>query len=77
MVSKNIKVDTAEYVLVERMPEHLRESHRAARNWGQYPHNGAERVLVHRDCAPDESDEYDRVIRAAKPGDEDRYEIEA
>lgn len=71
-----MQIDITEYVLVERMPEHLRASHRAAGNWGQYPHNGAERVLVHRDCAPDESDEYDHVIRDAKPGDGDRYAVE-
>lgn len=71
-------IDTAEYVLVERMPEHLRASHRAAGNWGVYPHNGAERVLVHRDCAPEaEDDEYDRVIRDARPGDVERFEVEA
>lgn len=64
------------YILIERMPDHLRESHRKAGNWGDYPHNGAERVLVHRDCAPDADDEYDRVIRDAKPGDDERYTIE-
>lgn len=71
-------IDTTEYVLVERMPEYLRASHRAAGNWGAYPHNGAKRVLVHRDWAPEEGDdEYDHVIRDATPGDVERFKIEA
>lgn len=36
---------------VDWMPEHLRESHRAAGNAGAYPHNGALRLRVHPDCA--------------------------
>lgn len=35
-------------VNVEFMPEHLRASHEAAGSRGQYPYNGAERIL----CAP-------------------------
>ena len=35
-------------VVVETMPEYLRESHRAAGNWGRYPANGAERHRVTR-----------------------------
>jgi hypothetical protein len=38
-------------VVVEWMPTHLRESHRAAGNWGIYPMNGALRLRVHPDCA--------------------------
>lgn len=38
-------------VVVEFMPEVLRESHRAARNSGQYPHNGAVHITVERECA--------------------------
>jgi hypothetical protein len=40
-----------ETVVIDWMPEHLRESHRAAGNSGSYPHNGALRLQVHRDCA--------------------------
>lgn len=40
-----------ETVVVEWMPEHLRASHTAARNSGTYPHNGALRLTMHRDCA--------------------------
>ena len=37
--------------IVETMPEHLRGSHRAARNWGVYPHNGAIReTLAYEDA---------------------------
>lgn len=38
-------------VSVEWMPEWLRESHSAAGNSGAYPHNGAIRIVVNRDCA--------------------------
>lgn len=40
-----------ETVLVEVMPDYLRASHRAARNWGCWPHNGAMRIRVHEECA--------------------------
>ena len=40
-----------ETLVVEWMPEQYRESHRAAGNSGQYPHNGALRLRVHLDCA--------------------------
>lgn len=42
----------AETVVVEWMPEHLRDAHHEARNEGEYPHNGALRLRVHVDCAP-------------------------
>jgi hypothetical protein len=32
--------------LVETMPEQFRDAHRAARNWGRYPHNGAKRTIM-------------------------------
>ncbi len=51
-----------EYVIVEVMPDHLRGSHRAARNWGQYPFNGAERQRMNRT-------EAEELVR----NDEDRY----
>lgn len=38
-------------VEIEWMPEHLRESHRAAGNSGRYPHNGALRLRVTPECA--------------------------
>ena len=56
-------------VLIETMPEELRASHRAARNWGEYPHNGAERRRVPLDEAKEieEADpEYDHIV----PGSE-------
>jgi hypothetical protein len=59
--------------LIETMPDHLRESHRAARNWGTYPHNGAERSIVDESSLPDEGDEYDHVVRVATPADIARY----
>ena len=40
-----------ETVLVEWMPEQHRESHRAARNSGTYPANGAVRLRVSEGCA--------------------------
>jgi len=36
---------------IEWMPEYLRGSHEAAGNRGSWPHNGAERLRVHEDCA--------------------------
>ena len=41
----------SEMVVVEYMPECLRESHRAAGNSGCYPRNGSRRVAVERSCA--------------------------
>ena len=42
------KIMSNEIVTVETMPDHLRESHRAAGNWGRYPGNGAIRSQVMR-----------------------------
>ena len=38
-------------MIVEWMPEWLRESHRAAGGIGSYPHNGAERIRCERSCS--------------------------
>ena len=43
--------DPAEMVMVEWMPEHFRASHEAAGNAGEWPHNGASRVLCLPSCA--------------------------
>jgi hypothetical protein len=51
--------------LLERMAERHRASHRAARNWGEYPANGAERVRMPIQMAErlSESDqEYDHIV---------------
>ena len=77
-------------VVVERMPDYLRDSHRAARNWGRYPANGAERVIVERSAteqwthgvdddgddawASIEADEYDHIVCDATTADFERYE---
>lgn len=71
-----VHLSFADLVLVERMPEHLRASHEAAGNWGQYPLNGAKRVLTVADPEDFEGDEYDRIIRDARRSDLDRYPIE-
>lgn len=76
-------------VIVERMPEHLRASHIAAGNWGSYPSNGAERVIMERvDTAlwsfnEDEAkfynidaDAYDHIVRDATHADFALYEAE-
>jgi hypothetical protein len=67
----------ADAVVVETMPEHLRGSHRAARNWGTYPHNGAERRLMGRSDAEAavEGDEYDHIVRDATEADLAKYEV--
>lgn len=53
-------------VTIEEMPEHFRASHRAARNWGSYPHNGATRRQVSREEAEEivaaDEDGYDRIV---------------
>ncbi len=41
----------ADTVLVEYMPEHLREGHAAAGGAGVYPVNGAVRIRCERSCA--------------------------
>jgi hypothetical protein len=57
-------------VILETMPDWLRESHRAAGgDWGFWPHNGAEQRLITREeaeaiVAADE-DHYDHIVRDA------------
>lgn len=57
-------------VILETMPDHLRASHRAARNWGVYPHNGAERTKMPRDEAEriiaSDPDGYAHVVTPTK-----------
>lgn len=59
-------VEDGTHVWVETMPDHLRASHRAAGNWGVYPHNGAERRLVEADDAEEiveaDPDGYARIV---------------
>lgn len=65
-------------VVVETMPDHHRGSHRAARNWGQYPANGAVRRIMSRAAAEamlGDEPEYDHIVRDATPADAKRYEI--
>lgn len=40
----------SETVVIEHMPMHLRASHTAAGNRGQYPSNGAIRIRVNAEC---------------------------
>ena len=59
----------ADYVIMETMPEWLRASHRAAGNWGTYPHNGAQRAIMLRDDAEDvidHDDEYDHTLEICR-----------
>lgn len=61
--------DITNLVVLETMPEHHRGSHRGARNFGLYPHNGAQRVVVDRDTAEqivaDDADSYDHIVDGA------------
>lgn len=61
-------------VVLETMPEWCRGVHRAAGNWGQYPHNGAERRVATRKEAEEivgaDKDEYDHIVRTATAGDD-------
>lgn len=56
-------------VVIETMPDFLRQRHREARNWGVYPHNGAERSVVSAEEAEDivaaDEDGYDHVVEGA------------
>lgn len=56
-------------VTVETMPDDLRKSHRAARNWGRYPVNGAERANMSLadalDVVTSDPDGYARIVETA------------
>jgi hypothetical protein len=41
----------SELVVVEYMPEYLRQSQTASGNMGRHPNNGSVRVVAQRDCA--------------------------
>jgi hypothetical protein len=62
------------YYLIETMPEQHRASHRAADNWGRYPDNGAERLIVTENELP-EQDEYDHLVRGATVKDRQHYDF--
>jgi hypothetical protein len=70
-----------DYVVLETMPDWLRQSHRDANNWGNYPHNGAVRVIRERSEAHDEvqgdPDGYAWIVRTATArecGEDDEQE---
>lgn len=64
-------------VVIEIMPDQHRGSHRAARNWGSYPHNGAERYRVDAGIAENlcEDDEYNHVVKGADPEEYEAYAL--
>lgn len=71
-------IDTNEtLVVLESMPRQHRDSHRAARNWGRYPLNGAVRFVMPRieaeEAVERDSDGYDRIVRDATPADVAEY----
>lgn len=51
------------HVLVEWMPEDLRESHEAAGNAGSWPHNGSVRLRMSIDCAATLQDDWTVIVR--------------
>jgi hypothetical protein len=58
--------DSDDIVVIETMPAQHRDSHKAAGNWGFYPHNGAIRKRLGRDeaeeiCSAD-PDGYDHIV---------------
>jgi hypothetical protein len=66
-------------VIVEVMPAQYRESHRAARNWGVYPHNGAVRLVATREDAEalvaGDPDEYNEIVQDhVTPADREQYD---
>lgn len=58
------------FVLIETMPDYLRESHRAARNFGVYPRNGSVRSVMRRDEAEEtvaaDPDGYAKIVKYAE-----------
>lgn len=62
-------------LLVETMPAHLVASHKAARNFGSFPANGAERAIVDAADVDTYLDDngYDHVVREATARDTERY----
>jgi hypothetical protein len=60
-------------VIVETMPAHLQESHRAAGNWGVYPHNGAVRTEMSLQEASDviaaDTFGYARIVKRPASGE--------
>ena len=61
-------------VVLETMPEHLRASHEAARNRGEYPHNGAQRVIMDRANAKSWDDgDWTVIVRPATERDLEQY----
>lgn len=62
-------------VVIEIMPEYLKASHRAAGNWGVYPHNGAKRFSCDWELAYEleDEDEYAFIVSDAKPEDYPEY----
>lgn len=78
-IARRIDTDVevgADTVVVEVMPAYLRESHRQARNWGAYPHNGARRYLAERLWAEEltVAAEYDHIVRDATATDLAQYD---
>lgn len=54
-------------VVIEWMPEDLRQSHEAAGNCGRYPANGAVRAAVARSCAElilEEDGDWAEIVQA-------------
>ena len=68
------------FVVVEYLPEAWKATHRAARNFGTYPYNGAKRVLMTEadgiERVTEDPDGYARIIGAATLSDLTRYERE-
>jgi hypothetical protein len=64
-------------VIIEIMPDDIRSSHRAARNFGVFPLNGAQRYIVDRTVADeylDDEDGYNHIVRDANDGDIGQYD---
>lgn len=64
-------------VVLETMPDQHRSSHRAANNFGSYPHNGAVRVVIDRESAETavaiDPDGYTWIVREARDADVREY----
>jgi hypothetical protein len=70
-------MNAPDLVVLETMPDRLRDSHRAARSWGSYPHNGAVREVCGRGVAEEivaeDVDGYASIICDADTEHVERY----
>ncbi len=80
-VCQKIYETNEELVVLESMPAQHRASHRAANNFGTYPHNGSARYVMPRveaeEVVDSDQGKYDRIVRVASDKDIAHYGTES